>query len=228
MSKLIFDRGNFTDFTSISNVFVDEYMPTANGEFVKIYLLLLRLVNTGCEDLSIPTIADTFNILESDVVRALKFWSRENLLSLSLDEDGSINGIKLEALSTNRYIVRDLNNKLDTNTEVLASAAGESAPIAVPTASGIIVPNKKKYSPREVEAFSDNEDFQQIKFLAETYLGKLLSPTEIDSILYILDGLQLSADFIEYVMESCISSGQKSLSYIENRLFFTLKKTLEH
>lgn len=96
MSKLIFDRGNFTDFTSISNVFVDEYMPTANGEFVKIYLLLLRLVNTGCEDLSIPTIADTFNILESDVVRALKFWSRENLLSLSLDEDGSINGSSLK------------------------------------------------------------------------------------------------------------------------------------
>lgn len=226
MSKLIFDRGNFTDFTSISNVFVDEYMPTANGEFVKIYLLLLRLVNTGCEDLSIPTIADTFNILESDVVRALKFWSRENLLSLSLDEDGSINGIKLEALSTNRYIVRDLNNKLNTNTEVLASAAGESAPIAVPTASGIIVPNKKKYSPREVEAFSDNEDFQQIKFLAETYLGKLLSPTEIDSILYILDGLQLSADFIEYVMESCISSGQKSLSYIEKQIVFYFEKDI--
>lgn len=226
MSKLIFDRGNFTDFTSISNVFVDEYMPTANGEFVKIYLLLLRLVNTGCEDLSIPTIADTFNILESDVVRALKFWSRENLLSLSLDEDGSINGIKLEALSTNRYIVRDLNNKLDTNTEVLASAAGESAPIAVPTASGIIVPNKKKYSPREVEAFSDNEDFQQIKFLAETYLGKLLTPTEIDSILYILDGLQLSADFIEYVMESCISSGQKSLSYIEKQIVFYFEKDI--
>ena len=216
MSKLIFDRGNFTDFTSISNVFVDEYMPTANGEFVKIYLLLLRLVNTGCEDLS----------LESDVVRALKFWSRENLLSLSLDEDGSINGIKLEALSTNRYIVRDLNNKLDTNTEVLASVAGESAPIAVPTASGIIVPNKKKYSPREVEAFSDNEDFQQIKFLAETYLGKLLSPTEIDSILYILDGLQLSADFIEYVMESCISSGQKSLSYIEKQIVFYFEKDI--
>ena len=139
------------------------------------------------EDLSIPTIADTFNILESDVVRALKFWSRENLLSLSLDEDGSINGIKLEALSTNRYIVRDLNNKLDTNTEVLASAAGESAPIAVPTASGIIVPNKKKYSPREVEAFSDNEDFQQIKFLAETYLGKLLA-------------LQKSTAFYTYLM----------------------------
>ena len=83
----------------------------------------------------------------------MKFWSRENLLSLSLDEDGSINGIKLEALSTNRYIVRDLNNKLDTNTEVLASAAGESAPIAVPTASGIIVPTRRNIHQEKLKLF---------------------------------------------------------------------------
>ena len=51
MSKLIFDRGSFSDFTSVSNIFIDEYMPKANGEFIKIYILLLRLVNTGCEDL---------------------------------------------------------------------------------------------------------------------------------------------------------------------------------
>ena len=45
MAKLILDRGNFADFTSISNVFLDEYMPKANGEFIKIYLHLLRLMN---------------------------------------------------------------------------------------------------------------------------------------------------------------------------------------
>ena len=83
MSKLVFDRGNFADFTSVSNVFIDEYMPKANGEFVKIYLLLLRLVNTGCSDLSTTMIADKFNMLESDVIRALKFWSEQNLLSIS-------------------------------------------------------------------------------------------------------------------------------------------------
>ena len=99
MSKLIFDRGNFADFTSVSNIFIDEYMPKANGEFIKIYLLLLRLVNTGCDDLSISMIADKFNMLEADVVRGLKFWSKQHLLSLSLDLDGNISGIKLEALN---------------------------------------------------------------------------------------------------------------------------------
>ena len=84
MNKLIFDRGNFSDFTSVSNIFIDEYMPGANGEFIKIYLHLLRLVNTGCEDLSISKIADKFNMLETDVIRALNYWSDQHLLSLSL------------------------------------------------------------------------------------------------------------------------------------------------
>ena len=40
MAKLILDRGNFADFTSISNVFLDEYMPKANGEFTFICFVL--------------------------------------------------------------------------------------------------------------------------------------------------------------------------------------------
>ena len=123
MSKLVFDRGNFADFTSVSNVFIDEYMPKANGEFVKIYLLLLRLVNTGCSDLSTTMIAEKFNMLESDVIRALKFWSEKNLLSLSLDHCGNINGIRLESSHSNKYIVRDISNKAesfnDTSIEVV-------------------------------------------------------------------------------------------------------------
>lgn len=213
MSKLIFDRGSFSDFTSVSNIFIDEYMPKANGEFIKIYILLLRLVNTGCEDLSISMIADTFNMLESDVVRGLKYWSDQNLLSLSMDSQGSINGVKLESLHTNRYVVRDFDN----NNQVLATASGESIPASVPVASGVIVPSKKKYSAKEVSSFADNENFSQLTFLAQTYLGKTLTPSEINSILYLLDGLALPTEFIEYIMETCISSGHKSISYIEKQ-----------
>lgn len=151
MSKLVFDRGNFADFTSVSNVFIDEYMPKANGEFVKIYLLLLRLVNTGCSDLSTTMIADKFNMLESDVIRALKFWSEQNLLSLSLDRCGNINGIRLESSHSNKYIVRDISNKaesfndpsIEVVPETLATASGETVPAMVPTPSGTIVPGKK-------------------------------------------------------------------------------------
>lgn len=224
MCKLVFDRGNFADFTSISNVFIDEYMPKANGEFVKIYLLLLRLVNTGCDDLSIAMIADKFNMLESDVVRGLKYWSEQNLLSLSLDADGSVNRIRLESLTANRYVFRDFSSKPET----LAMASGEVIPTAVPTATGVIVPTKKKYTAKEISSFSNNESFTQLTFLAQTYLGKTLNTSEINCILYMLDGLKLDLDFIEYIMETCISSGHKSLSYIEKQAIDYYKKDIHN
>ena len=69
MAKLILDRGNFADFTSISNVFLDEYMPKANGEFIKIYLHLLRLMNRNTseaseDELTLSNIADRFNMFQ--------------------------------------------------------------------------------------------------------------------------------------------------------------------
>jgi hypothetical protein len=35
--------------TLIENIFIDRYMPGANGEFVKLYLYLLRCAGTGRE-----------------------------------------------------------------------------------------------------------------------------------------------------------------------------------
>ena len=88
MCKLVLDGGNVSSFTSVSNVFIDEYMNKANGEFVKIYLHLLRMVskmNDAPEEFSTEKIADHFGILESDVYRALSYWNdEEDLFSTRL------------------------------------------------------------------------------------------------------------------------------------------------
>lgn len=231
MGKLILDRGNFSDFTSISNVFLDEYMPMANGEFIKIYLHLLRLVNstltnTSDDTVSLSDIADKFNMLEADVNRALHYWADRNLLSLSSDKSGNITCIRFEPLKSSRYIVQGISTKnktgisdssklTDTESGILASASGESVSIPVPESSGIIVPAKRNYSPKEIAAYSEDERFDQLKFLAQSYLGTTLSPLDINSIIYMLDGLKLDADFIAHIMAKCISEGHKSFSYIE-------------
>jgi DnaD/phage-associated family protein len=231
MSKLILDRGNFADFTSISNVFLDEYMPKANGEFIKIYLHLLRLMNGTAndysdEDLSISHIADKFHMLETDVNRALHYWAEQNLLSLSSDKSGNIVGIRFETLKRNRYFVKGVSTSgeiscfetsehINSDADILASVSGESTSIPVPEASGIIVPAKKKYSVKEIASYSGDERFEQLTFLAQTYLGTTLNPSDINSIIYMLDGLKLDVDFIIYIMEKCISEGHKSFSYIE-------------
>lgn len=222
MCKLIIDRGNFSDFTSVSNVFIDEYMPVANGEFIKIYLYLLRLVNGGDSDLShglsTENIADRFNMLESDVMRALNYWCNQGLLSLSFNEKKELSAIKMESAFKNRYYVNDIvNTNSADNTKVLASVVGEVSATPVPEALGVIVPPKHKYTAKEISTYSGDDRLTDLTFLAQTYLGKTLSPADINSILYMLDGLGFGTDFIEYIMEICISSGHKTLSYIEKK-----------
>ena len=46
MADLTLYKDNSNAATIISNRFIDEYMINANGEFVKIYLYLLRCMNS--------------------------------------------------------------------------------------------------------------------------------------------------------------------------------------
>ena len=68
------------EFTFISNSFLDFYMPSANGEFVKIYLYLLRHASGKGTALNLSSIADAFNCTEADIQRALRYWKKKNYL----------------------------------------------------------------------------------------------------------------------------------------------------
>ena len=85
-----------TNVTLITNDFIDNYMINANGEFIKVYLFLLRHLDDPCSNLTISTIADCLNNTENDVLRAFRYWESEGLLSLEKDQDGKIIGIELE------------------------------------------------------------------------------------------------------------------------------------
>lgn len=65
--------------TVVSNEFIDRYMARANGEYVKVYLYILR---NGGEADSVAAIADALNHTEADVRRALIYWEQEGLLEL--------------------------------------------------------------------------------------------------------------------------------------------------
>ena len=73
------------DYTLISNYFLDVCMPQANGEFVKVYLYLLRNATGVSASLELSSIADIFNCTENDVLRALKYWHKSGVLDLKLD-----------------------------------------------------------------------------------------------------------------------------------------------
>lgn len=190
------------DVTVISNLFIDEYMKEANDAQLKIYLYLIRMMSAGLST-SVPDIADKFNHTEKDVLRALQYWEKNNLLALEYDEAGSIIGIEL----------LDAAHKSGTDAGTLAPFV--SVPQKLKASSAQSDYSKPVYTLDQLKEFKSNEETAQIIFVAEQYLGKPLSPSEIKTILFFTDKLNFSEDLIDYLIQYCVGKGKKDFRYIE-------------
>ena len=69
--------------------------------------------------------------------------------------------------------------------------------------------------PASRRSLAARRELKQILFIAEQYLGKTLSRTDVDAITYFYDSLGFSADLIEYLIEYCVENGHKSMHYIQ-------------
>lgn len=101
MSHLTIYQDNYTNATVISNRFIDEYMKSANDAQLKIYLYLIRMMSAGLST-SVSEIADVFNYTEKDVLRALKYWEKNQLLTLDYDENKNLTGLHQPSKYTKR------------------------------------------------------------------------------------------------------------------------------
>ena len=190
-----------TSATSVSNIFIDEYMCKANGEFVKIYLYLLRQLNSSNAEFSISEIADKFEHTEKDVKRALCYWERMNLLQLDYDEAQNLIGIQLlEAVS------KEKESEEKTIPPLL------EMPIQ-PSVSKT-VPQKASYSQDTIQNFTEQEHIQELLFIAEQYLGRPLTITDLNTIYYWHDELKHSTELIEYLIEYCVSNEHSNIHYM--------------
>lgn len=208
MGKITLHSDSTTSATSVSNIFIDEYMTDANGEFVKIYLYLLRLMNAPEAAFSISSIADRFEHTEKDIRRALSYWERMHLLRLEYDSQNNLTGVYL--LDSMPSAAKDVPTD---STAVTADARPEEA-VMEPEADDA-APARKSYTADDILAFTQSEDATELLFITERYLGRTLTPTDTDTILYFYDGLGFSTDLIEYLVEYCVSKGHTSIRYIE-------------
>lgn len=187
--------------TIVENDFIDNYMVKANGEYVKVYLLLLRHLNTPDCSLTISTLADHLDCTEKDIIRALNHWAHEGLLKIDYDASGVICGIAIGKSSEPAAAVAPPS--------VLEEAARNTA-VPVATQAGA------QEMPVSSSPATQQEDLRQLYFVTEQYLGKPLSVTEIQKINYFFEQLHFSIDLIEYLIEYCVENGHKSMHYIES------------
>ena len=190
-----------TNATVLDNEFIDHYMVRANGEYVKVYLLLLRHMNQSSGYLSVSELADLLECTEKDILRAVRYWKSEGLLDY-LDDTPDDPSPKSTAPSPAASSgLHDVQSGYMTSS-IPADSVSDSAALASTT-------NIQQYRSRKERA-----EFKELLFVAEQYLGKTLSATDIDQITYFYDTLNMSAELIEYLIEYCVENGHKSMHYI--------------
>lgn len=204
--------------TTISNLFIDRYMPRANGEYIKIYLLLLRYFQTPAAELSVSALADFLECTEKDVQRGLKYWQREGVVSLSFDGQKKLSGVRL----------LDLQARLDTGTAETAVSAVEpgmntrAVPQEEVVEPGRPAERKTAKSFKEAEGvvpdmnrLSQDEAFSQLISVVGAYKKKPLSHEDSNILAYLYDTLGMSAELLEYLAEACVESGITSVRTME-------------
>ena len=185
--------------TIVENDFIDHYMAKANGEYVKVYLLLLRHLNGNGGSLSICGLADYLDCTEKDILRAFTHWSEEGLLKIDYDDAGNICGLAIGKPVP----------KSEVPTSTLTTASPEIAKSGTTTAKNSSGKTTRK-------ATNIQEDLRQLYFVAEQYVGKPLTVSEIKKINYFFDTLGFSTDLIEYLIEYCVENGHRTFRYIES------------
>lgn len=223
-----------TSFTTVSDIFIDQYMPKANGEFVKVYLYLLRATGSGAGIATISEIADHFSNTEADIIRALNYWASEGILQLQSGADGQIMGINLCSLSVSgmqaaqsniQSAVADNAAQNNLQNSVVNNAAQNISTANIRMQDSVVeklksqttdkaASSQKEYTLDEIKEFRKNPDISELFFIIETYLKHMLSSTDTNMVLYWLDELHFSTDLVEYLVEYCITKGHSSLRYM--------------
>lgn len=222
MADILLKRDSTLAATYVPNIFIDEYMTHADGEFVKIYLYLLRCMNNPDTMFSISDIADKFDHTEKDVTRALKYWEKMRLLRLEFNDQKELTGICLSDFSSQSMprAVLDAAQPGTAECHPIEQPGPDipkqsDAPNYGNPVNTSQIPERTAYSLNQLAQFNEDETVQEILFVTERYLGHPLNDTEIQMIIYWLDKLNFSQDMIEYLIEQCVAKNHMSIRYMD-------------
>ena len=203
MSLISLQNSSELEVTILSNRFIDNFMPRANGEFVKVYIYLLRMVSAAPSSFSLEHMADSLFCTERDISRALKYWESEKLVTL-LYEEAELTGITLQAPWNEANMLATVAPAGICNAGSLSDVpdtyhiSAPESPAVIPNAPTDnplqtdqisyrsadlpVTPSSKPLSetkaltPDRVKELKQNEDIIQLLYIAEQYLGKRSPP----------------------------------------------------
>lgn len=241
MDHILLCTNHIPPITTIYNSFIEDYMPAANGSYVKVYLYIAKCLQAKESNFSISSLADQLENTEKDILRALMYWEKKGLMSLNRDKaTGEILGLEMlipfaerdfdtyenaaKESAASLGVDSDLSETGAANTSTYESS-GTDAPSNVNSDvhrasnssqeknSSAVKPIQ--VSPEQIQELSANEDFVWVCNVVESYLERPMKPTEIQLITYLYGTLHFSRELILHLYDYCISMGKTACNYIQ-------------
>ncbi|MGL4912334.1 MAG: DnaD domain protein [Romboutsia sp.] len=161
--------------TTIANIFIDIFMPMANGLYVKVYLLGYR---QACDPRVNPkfdnnSIAKNLNIPLSDVIDAWKFWETKNIIKMHKNEGLNDFDYSIEFMDLKRFYMDNMH----VNTPSIKSNSDS------------------------IVSVSENPSIRRMFNSINQIVGRYLDPGEKISILDIMNKYNMDPDMIVYAYE---------------------------
>lgn len=199
MSTISLKSQNIHQHTLINNLFIDHYMPIANGDYVKVYIYMLRLVVSGTLDFTIEQVAKQMNLIQSDVIRAIHYWSEQKLIEVTYDDNEEI--IDIGFLSLEK-----INATLPMQQEPPKKKARKKQ---------ARLQQRPQYSMEEVAMYVEHDEFKELLYITERYVQKPLTQSDTNVLLGFVDWLGLPMDVVEFLVEHCVNNGHRHMNYME-------------
>lgn len=221
MGGLNIYKEQLNEYTTISNYFIDHYMEDANEAQLQVYLYLLRMISANLP-VSVADIVAKFRHSEKEVLRALKYWELQQLLSLEYDCNKNLTGIRFHGIP----ISHTENSHMATVTPIPLKVSGP-VEISNPgsTSLSVISPVyeeekpaefvKPSYTADQLQAFKSQDNTAQLLYVAQAYVGKPLTVNDIKTIYFMCDVLHFSDDLIDYLIQYCVDRGKRDFRYME-------------
>lgn len=226
--------------TYIHNTFIENYMLSANGSYVKVYIYLSKCIQTGEKNLSISSLADKMDNTEKDILRALNYWEKNHLIHLARNgNNGEITGIEIlnpdsmenqqknmprpeqEENPGSQKIANDKETpdkkiqEKETAVKETASPQKAAEPPKGTDTAATKEPPDIKITAAQTKRLAGDEEFIWTSRVIESYVNRPLKPGEVQLISYLYDNLGFSPDLLLYLYEYCISLGKTSVNYIQ-------------
>ena len=201
--------------TPIENIFINDYMPMANGTYVKVYLLGFKYAHDRDMDIEVDneTIARHLEIPMEDVLRAWDFWEEKGIIKKIRKEDSGYNFF-VKFLNLKQLYIK---NNIDLFSEDLKNATNkEEKEKSKTNVSKTKSKTKSKNPMMQLIDANRNPDINNMFNNIDNILRRQTVPIEKQKILSWISDYNMSPEVIEKAFLYSVESRDiRRFNYIE-------------